>query len=90
MQTEANNLHTSRREVSKHVIRVNCRSPKQCLVAISLKSVIALEVLKEPTSGSVKCFLLAQLNLSHFYETSFYSKEGSCCPGVAVDSEVFE
>lgn len=89
-RTEANNLRTSRRAVSKYVIRINCVSPEQCLVAISLKSVISLEVLKEDTRGSVECFLVVQLDLSHFCETSFYSNEGSCCPGVAVDCQVFE
>jgi hypothetical protein len=90
MRTEANNLPTSRREVSKYVVRINYVSPRRCLVAISLKSVIALEVLKEDTRGSVECLLLAQLNLSHFYETSFYSNERFCCPVVGVYCQVFE
>jgi hypothetical protein len=67
-------------------------NPKQCSVAISLKWLMALKVLRDPTSGSVDCFLLAQLNLSHFFESTFRSEEGrrSCWPGVACECEVLE
>jgi hypothetical protein len=80
------------REGQKCGFRINCISPKQCLVAISLKWLMALRVLRDATSGSVDCFLLAQLNLSHFFESSFRSEEGrlSCCTGVAGECEVLE